>query len=119
MDNLLCVCMRHACFQVQVTSSRRVVASFYLLNRKVIGYLFCVFKFFILILTNPKAMPRPSAKVWIFFTKNDSKTATCKKCFKIVKYCGNTSNLHKHLSTRHGISQTSPAKVKKSKEDSG
>lgn len=42
-------------------------------------------------------MGPPKSNVWQYFTKKDEKTASCKKCFKTVRYCGNTSNLHKHL----------------------
>lgn len=47
-------------------------------------------------------MAPPVSKVWNYFTKKDEKHATCKKCFKNIKYCGNTSNLHKHTKY-HGI----------------
>ena len=42
-------------------------------------------------------MSPPISEVWSYFQKRDNKTANCKKCFKLVKYCGNTSNLHKHI----------------------
>lgn len=47
-------------------------------------------------------MAPPISKVWSYFIKKNDKHATCKKCFKDVKYCGNTSNLHKHTKY-HGI----------------
>lgn len=46
-------------------------------------------------------MGPPKSSVWEHFTKNDEKTASCKNCFKIVRFCGNTSNLHKHLKNNH------------------
>lgn len=46
-------------------------------------------------------MPPPQSKVWLSFQKKDNKVATCKLCFKEVKFSGNTSNLMKHLKTHH------------------
>lgn len=42
-------------------------------------------------------MSPPKSSVWKNFTKIDSTTAACKKCFKHLKSSGNTSNLAKHL----------------------
>ncbi|XP_036336415.1 uncharacterized protein LOC118746656 [Rhagoletis pomonella] len=39
----------------------------------------------------------PSSEVWRYFTKSNSSEASCKMCPKKVRFCGNTSNLHKHM----------------------
>ena len=47
--------------------------------------------------------PRRS-KVWGYFSKNDSMTATCNICGKDVKAKrGSTTNLHQHLQRNHGV----------------
>ena len=47
--------------------------------------------------------PRRS-KVWGYFSKNDSMTATCNICGKDVKAKrGTTTNLHSHLQRKHGV----------------
>ncbi|XP_050535131.1 E3 SUMO-protein ligase ZBED1-like [Daktulosphaira vitifoliae] len=43
------------------------------------------------------AMLPPKSKCWIYFKKVDKVNAECKICTQGVKYCGNTSNLSKHL----------------------
>lgn len=45
----------------------------------------------------------PASKAWRYFEKIDKQIASCKKCLVKIKYCGNTSNLLKHLK-KHGIS---------------
>lgn len=42
-------------------------------------------------------MSPPRSKAWNCFKKKNSSIAVCKICTKEVKYCGNTSNLFKHL----------------------
>uniref|UniRef100_A0A3B4TRY0 BED-type domain-containing protein n=1 Tax=Seriola dumerili TaxID=41447 RepID=A0A3B4TRY0_SERDU len=37
--------------------------------------------------------------VWSFFTATNQTTATCNVCRKEIRYCGNTTNLHKHIKT--------------------
>ena len=52
---------------------------------------------------NEKTKPRRS-KVWGYFSKNDSMTATCNICGKDVKAKrGSTTNLHQHLQRNHGV----------------
>ena len=47
---------------------------------------------------------RKRSKVWSFFTKNDSMTASCNVCGKDIKCkMGSTTNLHSHLQRRHGV----------------
>lgn len=56
----------------------------------------------------------PISKAWQFFNKIDKESAVCKKCLNKIKYCGNTSNLMKHLK-KHGISVEKELGVSKSK----
>lgn len=42
-------------------------------------------------------MPPPRSKVWKWFKRIDGVRAKCKYCLQEVRYCGNTSNLSKHL----------------------
>ncbi|XP_073714928.1 uncharacterized protein [Misgurnus anguillicaudatus] len=51
----------------------------------------------------PKISKAKRSKVWLYYTKKYSETATCNKCLsKTACKRGNTSNLMKHLRT-HGI----------------
>ena len=44
------------------------------------------------------------SKVWSFFNKNDSISATCNLCGKDIKCkSGSTTNLHTHLQRKHGF----------------
>ena len=49
-----------------------------------------------------KTKPRRS-KVWGYFSKNDSLTASCNICGKDVKAKNTTTNLHSHLQRKHGV----------------
>ena len=51
---------------------------------------------------NEKTKPRRS-KVWGYFSKNDSLTASCNICGKDVKAKNTTTNLHSHLQRKHGV----------------
>jgi len=42
-------------------------------------------------------MPPPKSKVWTYFKKLDTVIVKCKYCSQEVHYCGNISNLRKHL----------------------
>ena len=46
-------------------------------------------------------MAPPKSDVWIYFKKLDKEYAMCKDCLKNVAHSGNTSNLRKHMMTRH------------------
>ncbi|KAK0153099.1 hypothetical protein N1851_005233 [Merluccius polli] len=47
---------------------------------------------------------RRRSKVWLHFTKRDECTAVCNQCNAAISCKGaNTSNMLKHLSTKHGI----------------
>lgn len=35
--------------------------------------------------------------VWKYFTTFNENTANCDICKKAIRYCGNTTNLHKHI----------------------
>lgn len=35
--------------------------------------------------------------VWRYFTPVNENTANCDVCKKVIRYCGNTTNLYKHL----------------------
>lgn len=48
-------------------------------------------------------MSPPVSEVWTYFTKRSDKMANCKRYFKEVKHCGNTSNLHKHIKSHNII----------------
>ena len=39
--------------------------------------------------------------VWLYFTKVDDRNATCNTCQCSYKHSGGTSNLLKHLNTKH------------------
>ncbi|EDW03206.1 uncharacterized protein LOC6562170 [Drosophila grimshawi] len=43
------------------------------------------------------------SKIWKYFDKLDLQTAQCLLCEKIIKTCGNTSNLMKHMKTHPQI----------------
>lgn len=60
---------------------------------------------------------RQFQKCGIISQKKTKKHATCKKCFKNIKYCGNTSNLHKHTKY-HGIVQAQFVLKTNEKKDS-
>lgn len=50
-----------------------------------------------------KGGKKPS-KVWNFFTKTeDPKQSKCNLCEQIINSCGNTTNLNKHLKSRHAL----------------
>lgn len=42
-------------------------------------------------------MAPPKSKTWSYFKKIDGVIAKCKFCLQDVWYCGNTSNVAKHL----------------------
>lgn len=44
---------------------------------------------------------RKRSIIWTYFTAVSSNEATCDLCTKCVKYCGNTTNLTKHLKVNH------------------
>ncbi|XP_017844293.2 zinc finger BED domain-containing protein 4 [Drosophila busckii] len=43
------------------------------------------------------------SKIWKYYDKIDQSTAQCQLCEKIIKTCGNTSNLMKHMKTHPQI----------------
>lgn len=44
------------------------------------------------------------SKVWLYFTKRDEYAAVCNQCKTVISCKGaNTSNMQKHLSTKHGV----------------
>lgn len=44
---------------------------------------------------------RKRSYVWSYFTSINSNDAVCDTCNKTVRYCGNTTNLIKHLHINH------------------
>lgn len=48
-------------------------------------------------------MSPPKSKCWMYFKKVDKFIAQCKICSQNIKYCGNTSNLAKHLKKHSNI----------------
>ena len=44
---------------------------------------------------------RKRSIVWTYFTTVSSNEATCDLCRKCLRYCGNTTNLTKHLKVNH------------------
>ena len=47
---------------------------------------------------------RKQSQVWLHFTKRNDNSAVCNQCNAIISCKGtNTSNMLKHLSTKHGI----------------
>ncbi|CAI6359920.1 unnamed protein product [Macrosiphum euphorbiae] len=63
-------------------------------------------------------MAPPRSKGWICFTKVDSTLAKCKLGSVEVKYCGNTSNLMKHLLKHPNVPKSTQALTKFLKNDS-
>lgn len=47
-------------------------------------------------------MSPPKSKIWNHFRKKDKIAATCKLCLRDIKFCGNTTNLFKHMKLNHG-----------------
>jgi len=60
-------------------------------------------------------MSPSKSKVWIYLKKIDVVLALCKHCSQEVRYCGNTSNLSKHLKKRQNLTNTKSSIVKQSK----
>lgn len=50
-------------------------------------------------------MTPPKSKTWSYFQKIDGGLTKCKFCLQNVRYCGNTSNLAKHLKKHANRSQ--------------
>ncbi len=44
---------------------------------------------------------RKRSHVWNLFSSENSNNAVCNICGKTVRYCGNTTNLVKHLRSNH------------------
>ncbi|CAG9827342.1 unnamed protein product [Diabrotica balteata] len=59
-------------------------------------------------------MPPPKSNVWIYFEKVGPTSAKCKICFQTFKTSGNTSNLAKHLQSKHSNIINKSEKVKAS-----
>lgn len=45
---------------------------------------------------------RKRSAIWNRYTLSDNHTAVCNACEKEVRYCGNTTNLTKHVQLHHG-----------------
>lgn len=52
-------------------------------------------------------MAPPKSHVWKNFQKINATEAKCKLCFKILKTCGNTTNLNKHMKKKHSAHESS------------
>ena len=53
---------------------------------------------------------RKRSAVWSYFTVSDIETATCDISRKTIRFCGNTTNLYKHLKAAHPKVNTSTKK---------
>lgn len=46
-------------------------------------------------------MAPPTSKLWNYFRKKYDKNASCKHCFRSIKFSGNTTNLSSRLKINH------------------
>ncbi|KAL4090121.1 hypothetical protein QTP88_025020 [Uroleucon formosanum] len=82
-------CIRHSADHIRSTS-----ASVSATTRSTISYCYNNYIF---------KMSPPKSKCWMYFKKVDKFIAQCKICSQNIKYCGNTSNLAKHLKKHSNI----------------